>query len=31
MSEKKATTQNVKKRYWGFVLYPESAPSELTF
>lgn len=29
MSEKKTTTtKNVKKRYWGFVLYPESAPSD---
>ena len=28
MSENRATTKNIKKRYWGFVLYPESAPSD---
>jgi len=28
MSDKKATTKNVKKRNWAFVLYPDSAPSD---
>ena len=28
MSENRATTKNVKKRNWGFVLYPESAPED---
>ena len=28
MSDKKTTTKNIKKRYWAFVLYPESAPED---
>lgn len=28
MANKKASNQNVKKRNWAFVVYPESAPSD---
>lgn len=28
MTNKKANSQNVKKRNWAFVVYPESAPSD---